>query len=146
MVDRSIRAAIIEAYHGECQYCRKSGANHVEHIVPQARGGTDDLSNLTLACQWCNTRKAAERLPPHYEGLLLAIARKRVKRILRLVDDSAPDGKWHKLYKPGSNDIIMVWVSNKPGPEDMERMDRAMAECRAGAAVQRLAGFFAQAS
>jgi hypothetical protein len=29
----------------------------VEHIVPRARGGSDRISNLTLACQQCNQNK-----------------------------------------------------------------------------------------
>jgi hypothetical protein len=29
----------------------------VEHIVPSARGGADDLDNLALACRACNLRK-----------------------------------------------------------------------------------------
>ncbi len=29
----------------------------IEHIVPVARGGRHDLSNLALSCQGCNNRK-----------------------------------------------------------------------------------------
>jgi hypothetical protein len=29
----------------------------VEHILPKAKGGTDDLENLALACQGCNNFK-----------------------------------------------------------------------------------------
>ena len=29
----------------------------VDHVVAKARGGTDDLDNLTAACAPCNTRK-----------------------------------------------------------------------------------------
>jgi hypothetical protein len=30
----------------------------VEHVVPTARGGSDDLTNLALACRACNLYKA----------------------------------------------------------------------------------------
>jgi hypothetical protein len=45
-----------------CEYCRapESVFNlefEVEHIVPTARGGSDDMSNLALACRSCNLRK-----------------------------------------------------------------------------------------
>jgi hypothetical protein len=30
---------------------------HVDHIIPQSLGGTNDLSNLALACQPCNAAK-----------------------------------------------------------------------------------------
>lgn len=41
----------------------------IEHIVPKARGGNDELCNLTLACRRCNSKKgtmtAAEFGHPH---------------------------------------------------------------------------------
>ncbi|MCP4663357.1 MAG: HNH endonuclease [bacterium] len=48
--------------HGYCEYC-KSRAEFspdtfsIEHIVPEARNGSHDLSNLALSCQGCNNRK-----------------------------------------------------------------------------------------
>ncbi len=32
----------------------------IEHIVPRARGGTDRVSNLALACEKCNTSKGTQ--------------------------------------------------------------------------------------
>lgn len=45
-----------------CEYCRapESPTNsyfEVEHILPVARGGRNDLHNLALACRACNLRK-----------------------------------------------------------------------------------------
>lgn len=31
---------------------------HIEHIVPQSHGGSDDLANLCLACPRCNLMKS----------------------------------------------------------------------------------------
>lgn len=46
-----------------CEYCRapESLFNfpfEVEHVVPTARGGTDDEGNLALACRACNAYKS----------------------------------------------------------------------------------------
>ncbi|HEV8718949.1 MAG TPA: HNH endonuclease signature motif containing protein [Candidatus Binatia bacterium] len=46
-----------------CEYCRRhqalQGASFpVEHIVPIALGGTDDLDNLAWACPGCNLKKS----------------------------------------------------------------------------------------
>lgn len=30
---------------------------HVDHIIPQSCGGTDDIENLALACEFCNRAK-----------------------------------------------------------------------------------------
>lgn len=51
---------LLEKWGRKCAYC---GAEHVplekEHIVPKARGGTNAVSNLTLACRACNLAKGA---------------------------------------------------------------------------------------
>jgi hypothetical protein len=48
---------------GRCEYCRMhqtlQGATfHLEHIVPQSRGGLFDAANLAWACPGCNLRKS----------------------------------------------------------------------------------------
>ena len=53
-----VREYLLEKWGRQCAYC---GAEHVplqvEHIHPKARGGSNRVSNLTLACQACNARK-----------------------------------------------------------------------------------------
>ena len=58
-----LAAAVRERAASRCQYCLMhqslQGATfHVEHILPRAKSGTDELANLTLACPSCNLRKA----------------------------------------------------------------------------------------
>lgn len=48
---------------GRCEYCRApedvfNFAFEVEHLIPESRGGTDDASNLALACNACNRYKS----------------------------------------------------------------------------------------
>lgn len=44
-----------------CQACLKNGrvtqGNHVDHINPKAKGGTDDLDNLQCLCAECHEAK-----------------------------------------------------------------------------------------
>ena len=45
-----------------CEYCLLpqdscSLTHHIEHVVARQHGGTDDHSNLALACHRCNLRK-----------------------------------------------------------------------------------------
>lgn len=49
------RAAVM-AGGPPCVYCGVS-ASHVDHVLPQARGGTDEIENLAPACSDCNTGK-----------------------------------------------------------------------------------------
>jgi HNH endonuclease len=46
-----------------CEYCLAPEAIspdrfQVEHVLPRARGGSDDFANLALACAACNRRKS----------------------------------------------------------------------------------------
>lgn len=44
-----------------CAYCGARDVSlQVEHIVPTARGGSDRVSNLTIACAPCNTTKGTQ--------------------------------------------------------------------------------------
>lgn len=58
LADQVIRRA------GErCEYCRmhqalQGAAFHIEHIIPESRGGVTDSMNLALACPTCNLCKS----------------------------------------------------------------------------------------
>ena len=52
-----------EVYMRDGGICRNCGSNHdveVDHIVPVARGGTNEISNLRLLCRSCNLRHAID--------------------------------------------------------------------------------------
>jgi 5-methylcytosine-specific restriction endonuclease McrA len=54
------REYLLEKWGRKCAYCGAEGVPlQIEHIRPKARGGSDRLSNLTLACRACNERKGA---------------------------------------------------------------------------------------
>ncbi len=53
-----VREYLLEKWGRKCAYCGKSNLPlEIEHIVPKIRGGTDRVSNLTLACHKCNQKK-----------------------------------------------------------------------------------------
>lgn len=54
------RFEILNKTNFKCQYCGRGAPDvelQVEHIIPRAKGGTDNLSNLTVACFECNNGK-----------------------------------------------------------------------------------------
>ncbi len=68
-----IREYILEKWGRECAYCNKKNIPlEIEHIIPRCRGGSDRVSNLTLACTLCNQKKnsqtAAEFGYPHLQA------------------------------------------------------------------------------
>ena len=53
-----IREYLLEKWGRRCAYCGKTGIPfQIEHIIPRSRGGSNRVSNLTLACQPCNQEK-----------------------------------------------------------------------------------------
>lgn len=62
MAHRLYRFVAERARRG-CEYCLApeslfNSPFEVEHIIPRKRGGTDDESNLALACRSCNSSKS----------------------------------------------------------------------------------------
>ena len=52
----AIRSAVLQRDGYLCAYCNRE-ADTVDHIVPKAKGGTDEITNLVSACLECNGRK-----------------------------------------------------------------------------------------
>jgi hypothetical protein len=58
-----LREYLLQKWGRKCAYCGKSNIPlQIEQIVPKAKGGTDRVSNLTLACQKCNQKKGSSDL------------------------------------------------------------------------------------
>jgi DNA-binding XRE family transcriptional regulator len=53
------RQQVLERDGHLCQLCRRYEAADADHIVPVSLGGTNDLSNLQAACEFCNGSKHA---------------------------------------------------------------------------------------
>jgi 5-methylcytosine-specific restriction endonuclease McrA len=56
-----VREYLLEKWGRKCAYCgAKDVPLEVEHIIPRARGGSNRVSNLTLACHQCNLEKGSQ--------------------------------------------------------------------------------------
>jgi len=57
-IPKAIRELVNERDGEQCVYClSQEGPFHLDHVVPRARGGTNEASNLVVACASCNRRK-----------------------------------------------------------------------------------------
>ncbi|MDF5718789.1 MAG: RNA-guided endonuclease IscB [Rhizonema sp. NSF051] len=55
------REYLLEKFGRKCAYCDKQDVPlQVEHIHPRAKGGSNRISNLTLACEKCNIKKGTK--------------------------------------------------------------------------------------
>ena len=53
-----VREYLLEKWQRTCAYCGKKDVPlQVEHIHPKSKSGSNRVSNLTLACERCNTKK-----------------------------------------------------------------------------------------
>jgi hypothetical protein len=64
-VPDAIREAVRRMAGNRCGYCLAHqdyvlGRLEIEHIIPVAAGGSDDESNLWLACRLCNQHKGVQ--------------------------------------------------------------------------------------
>ncbi|GHO46123.1 RNA-guided endonuclease IscB [Ktedonospora formicarum] len=58
-----VREYLLEKWQRACAYCGKMDVPlQVEHIHPRAHGGTNRISNLTLACELCNKAKGTQSI------------------------------------------------------------------------------------
>lgn len=61
-ISKRLRFAIFARDSFACRYCGKQADEsplHIDHIIPVAKGGTNDEQNLVTACADCNLGKAA---------------------------------------------------------------------------------------
>lgn len=56
-----VREYLLEKWGRKCAYCGAENVPfEVEHIIPKARGGSNRVSNLALACHDCNQKKGSQ--------------------------------------------------------------------------------------
>lgn len=63
---RPTRRNIFKRDNWTCQYCGKKTKNPksltIDHVYPKSKGGDSSWTNLTTACQSCNTKKGDKTL------------------------------------------------------------------------------------
>ncbi|MHB1973816.1 MAG: RNA-guided endonuclease IscB [Acidimicrobiales bacterium] len=73
-----VREYLLEKFSHACAYCGATGVPlNIDHVRPRARGGSDRVANLVIACIPCNEAKGA-RLVEEF----LANDQARLKRVL----------------------------------------------------------------
>lgn len=65
-ITAQLRFRVLERDSFKCVYCGMPGTHcvlEVDHVVPVARGGTNELSNLAASCADCNAGKSSRVVP-----------------------------------------------------------------------------------
>lgn len=75
-----VREYLLEKFDRTCVYCGKQGVPlEIEHIVPKSRGGSNRVSNLTLACSCCNQAKGSQTAEEFGHPKVQALAKKPLR-------------------------------------------------------------------
>ncbi|WP_353736778.1 HNH endonuclease signature motif containing protein [Aquamicrobium sp.] len=73
---KDVAWAVWQKTYGSCSYCgeptnpfNRTAANgfQIDHMIPRAHGGSDDIDNLVPSCRRCNNSKLA-RTPDQWGG------------------------------------------------------------------------------
>ena len=90
LVGYEVREYVLEKWGRQCAYCRaKDVPLEVEHIHPRANGGTNRVSNLTLACEPCNREKGTQDIKDFLKKKPEVLARIQAQARQPLKDASA---------------------------------------------------------
>lgn len=82
LFEYEVREYLFEKFGRKCVYCGKSDVSlNIDHVVPRARGGSNRLSNLVLACVECNQTKGARTQEDFLHGKPATL--KRIKEQLK---------------------------------------------------------------
>jgi 5-methylcytosine-specific restriction endonuclease McrA len=95
-----VREYLLEKWERQCAYCDATNVPlEVEHILCRARGGTNRVSNLTLACESCNDKKGTRLI----EDFLAADPDRRLRLLAQakapLKDAAAVNATRWALYE-----------------------------------------------
>ncbi len=64
-----VREYLLEKWERCCAYCgAKQVRLEIDHILPKSKGGSDRVSNLTIACRDCNCKKSNYSLQEFLKG------------------------------------------------------------------------------
>ena len=64
-----VREYLLEKFNRSCVYCDAENVPlEVEHIQPKSKGGSNRISNLTLACRPCNEAKGNQDIKDFLSG------------------------------------------------------------------------------
>ena len=59
-IPASVRKYVLQRDNYQCQSCganKQKASLNIDHIIPLAKGGSNDISNLQVLCSKCNQKK-----------------------------------------------------------------------------------------
>jgi 5-methylcytosine-specific restriction endonuclease McrA len=100
LADYEVREYLLEKWGRQCAYCGAAGVPlEVEHILCCKRGGTNRVSNLTLACKPCNDAKGTQFIQDFLKDTPALLQRILAQTKAPLKDAAAANATRWELYR-----------------------------------------------
>ncbi|MCK7582403.1 MAG: RNA-guided endonuclease IscB [Chromatiales bacterium] len=144
-----VREYLLEKWHRTCAYCGATNVPlEIEHIVPRAEGGSDRVSNLTLACRPCNQRKGNRSIEDFLQRQPALLHQIQAQAQAPLQDAAAVNATRWALFERAQDhgparsrparagapsSIARAWTSPKPMPS-MPPVSAPSIRCTTGTA------------
>ncbi|KAI9130149.1 RNA-guided endonuclease IscB [Acaryochloris sp. CCMEE 5410] len=94
------REYLLEKWGRQCAYCGQEDTPlEVEHIVSRSKGGSNRVSNLTIACVSCNQKKSNRSIEDFLSGKPDLLKRIKAQAKAPLKDAAAVNATRWKLFK-----------------------------------------------
>ncbi len=111
-----VREYLLAKWGRKCVYCgAKKTPLEIEHILAKSKGGTDRVSNLTLACHACNQKKGNEQIEKFLKNQPEILKRVLTQAKAPLKDAAAVNStRWelyHRLRETGL--AVEVWTGGR---------------------------------
>lgn len=95
-----VREYLLEKWQRACAYCGVTEVPlQIEHIQPKSKGGTNRVSNLTLACEPCNTKKGDRPAKEFLKSKPIVLAKILAQSKAPLKDAAAVNATRWKLFE-----------------------------------------------
>lgn len=95
----TVREYLLEKWGRKCVYCGAGNTPlNIDHIHPKAKGGTDRVSNLTLACVPCNQKKSSQDISDFLARKPEVLAKIKRQAKAPLSDTSAVNATRNALF------------------------------------------------
>jgi len=96
----TVREYLLEKWGRKCSYCGKENTPlQIEHIDPKSKGGSNRISNLCLACDRCNKRKADRDVKDFLKGKPDVLKRVQEQAKKRLSDAAAVNSTRNRIVQ-----------------------------------------------
>jgi 5-methylcytosine-specific restriction endonuclease McrA len=63
LIPKAVRDYILARDNHQCKSCGRTASEvslQIDHIVPLAKGGSNDMSNFQVLCKYCNQKKSSK--------------------------------------------------------------------------------------